>query len=292
MTSKELRVLLDSHDIRPIRDRGQHFLLDERVVEKIVEAARVKEGDRVVEIGPGPGILTEKLLAVGAEVVAVELDLKLAALLRERFVSPRFHLILGDALDFSNKDLVSFFDSRPLDPSTPRLLYKVVANLPYAITSAVLQKFLFGHPRPTSLTVMIQREVADRILAKPPGMSSLSVMVRALGTVSRAVDVPAGAFLPPPKVESAVVHIAPKSDVERQDFFGSAGEERFFSVVRRAFSQPRKQIRNTLSGLMSAAKIAEAGVRPEARPQELTVQEWRKLSTFGGRLRGVDKRGY
>ncbi|MEY4745065.1 MAG: hypothetical protein RL272_1010, partial [Candidatus Parcubacteria bacterium] len=175
MDANELRDLLAPYGIRPVKDRGQHFLLDDRVVERMADAAGVAAGERVVEIGPGPGILTSVLLGRGAEVVAIELDLKLRSLLQARFgADPRFRLLEGDVRSFSNGDIASRFSAADGGPAA----YKVVANLPYNITTDVLRKFLLEPPMPSSVTVMVQREVADRILAQAGDMSALAVFVR------------------------------------------------------------------------------------------------------------------
>ncbi len=276
MDANALRDLLAPYGIRPLRDRGQHFLLDDRVVERMVDAAGVGPGDRVVEIGPGPGILTAALLEKGAEVVAVELDMKLQALLRARFGgNRRFRLLKGDALSYKNADLVANFPSAPS--------YKVVANLPYNITTDALRKFLQEAPVPASITVMIQREVADRILAAPGDMSALAVFVRTLGDAARVVNVPAGAFLPPPKVDSAVIHITRKSESALAGFFSAVDEARYFRIVRAAFSGKRKQLKNSLKGFASSEKALKwafigTGIAPERRPEELSVGQWRALA--------------
>jgi 16S rRNA (adenine1518-N6/adenine1519-N6)-dimethyltransferase len=273
MNVSELRALLEMNGITPVRQRGQHFLLDESVVRRMVVTADIKAGDRVVEIGPGPGILTEKLLAAGADLVAVELDIKLQNLLKKRFGDKKnFHLLEGDALSFSNAELSSRAD-------TP---YKVVANIPYAITSEVLKKFLLEAPFAQSVTVMIQREVADRILAGRRNMSSLAVMVQTYAAVSRVVNVPSGAFFPPPKVASAVIHIVRKNQAELDAFFSGFTEDRFFSIVRTAFAGKRKQLKNTLLAICNDEialnqAFSAASINPKARPEELGIEDWRRL---------------
>lgn len=277
MTADELRGLLEPYGIRPIRDRGQHFLLDERVVGRMAEAAGIGPGSRVVEIGPGPGILTVELLARGADVVAVELDHKLSVMLRDRFGNqPRFRLLQGDALSFSNRDLAAAFG--PGDAT-----WSVVANLPYAITSDVLRKFLLEEPYPAAITIMIQREVADRLLSAAGEMSAIAVMVQTLGDIGRVANVPAGAFFPPPKVDSAVIHIVRKDARVLRDFFGDVPPNRYFAIVRAAFAGKRKQLRNSLRSLglpengLSKAFL-KARIAPETRPEDLSVEDWRRLA--------------
>ncbi len=275
MKAAELKKFLEDFGIRPLRGRGQNFLLDENVVAALAEAAGAGPGSAVVEIGPGPGILTEALLRRGAEVSAVEIDQKLCRLLRRRFSGPAFHLAEADVLDLSNSALAAGFSGPPRGDGG----YLVAANLPYAITSPVLQKFLLGSPRPASLTVMVQREVADRILAKAGDMSSLAVLVQTLGRPRRVLDVPRSAFLPPPRVDSAVIHIALKNDRELSDFFGNIPQDKYFAVVRQAFAAKRKQLKNTLKKSVPAGKylenaFVEAKISPAARPEELLPKDW------------------
>lgn len=270
MKASELKALLEPHGIRPLRARGQHFLLDENVVAKMVAAAGVGKGDRVLEIGPGPGILTSALLDAGADLVAVELDMKLQALLVDRF-GDALTLVKGDIMHHENSGLAARFSG----PGP----YKVVANLPYAITSPILEKFLKGDVRPESMTIMIQREVADRILAKPGKMSSIAVLVQTLGTVTRISNVAKGAFFPPPKVDSSVIHIILKTGQERASRFGSIPQDLFFSVVRTAFAQKRKQLRNSLKGLFQDGEHLEksfnqAKIQASSRPERLSVAQW------------------
>ena len=282
MTPTELRQLLEPLGIRPLKDRSQHFLLDEKVVVGMVDAAGVQKGTRVLEIGPGPGILTAELLRRGAEVLAIEIDKKLCTVLRERFCSYKnFHLVEGDALTFSVAHSLFSRDQ-----------YAVIANLPYAITSAILQKLLLESPTPISITVMVQKEVADRILAKPGDMSSFAVFVQTLARVERVKNVAAGAFFPPPKVASAVIHMSRRSDEELQKFFGETTASRYFEIVRQAFRERRKQLRNSLKSIAttpSALETAfvEAKISPSARPEELSVTQW---AAFARALRPSTKR--
>lgn len=266
MRREKLSALLKQFGIRPIHDRGQHFLLDGAVVENMLAAAGVQVGDDVVEIGPGPGILTEALLDAGARVTAAELDLKLCALLEQRFSGREFRLLQGDALGFSDNDFSP--SGRP---------YKVVANIPYGITSPLIAHFLFDLDRPPqSLTLMVQREVAERIAAKPGAMSMLALSVQLRGEASVAMRVPRTAFAPPPKVDSAVIHIS----VHKKD--PAVDIQKVLAVAKTAFSAPRRQVQNTLASIrpgdaLNAALLA-AEIAPQARPAELSVEQWKRLT--------------
>lgn len=275
MRASDLRAQLEAYGIRPLKDRSQNFLLDESAVAALAAAAGVRPGEALVEIGSGPGILTAELLKRGATVAAVELDPKLCRLLRERFPASAFRLIEGDALEIANAEL-----SRAAGAGERG--YRVAANLPYAITSATLEKFLLGEPKPRSLTLMLQREVADRILAKPGEMSSLAVLVQALARPRRVRDVPAGAFWPPPKVDSAIIHMDLKNDAELAQQFRNYPQDKFFRIVRAGFAGKRKQLKNSLRALSLPPEqlekaLTEAKISQTARPEELSVRQWSEL---------------
>ncbi|MDD5251808.1 MAG: 16S rRNA (adenine(1518)-N(6)/adenine(1519)-N(6))-dimethyltransferase RsmA [Patescibacteria group bacterium] len=256
-------------------------MLDEKVTAMMAEAARITADSRVLEIGPGLGILTGELLRRGAEVVAVELDRRFANFVAEKFAGQKLRVETGDIHEFSNRRIASLF-------AAPGEAYSVVANLPYSVTTAVLEKFMFEEPKPTSVTVMVQREVADRILAKPGDMSSLAVMVQALGEPRRVINVPADSFFPAPKVNSTVIHIRVKNPTELAAFFGGLSSEIFFRVVRAAFAAKRQQLRNSLSSLSRDKKLLEislieAKINPHARPEELTLGQWVSLTLALGK---------
>ncbi|MGA7731758.1 MAG: 16S rRNA (adenine(1518)-N(6)/adenine(1519)-N(6))-dimethyltransferase RsmA [Chloroflexia bacterium] len=260
--------------LNPKKRLGQHFLRDRSVPPRIAEAANLRPDDYVVEIGPGLGILTEELarkLDPGeGRLVAVELDGDLLPTLRESF-SDRAYVtfVQADVLDVSPGTLS---EGRP---------YKVVANLPYYITSAILRHFLDAEHKPISLTVMVQREVADRMTARPPDMSLLAVAVQFYGKPRTVFRVPPGAFRPPPKVDSSVVHIEVYSPEGRP--VRPTSEDAFFRVVHAGFSQKRKQLVNTLSSGLSLPKEAArqalqaAGISPDRRAETLSLEEWAGL---------------
>lgn len=263
----EIRALLDALGVAPYKGWGQNFLTDLAVPRRMVDLAGIGPGDHALEIGPGLGVLTAALLASGATVTAVEIDPRLAGYLRDRFAAEhRFHLVVGDILRL---------DPAALLPGGP---YTVVANLPYAITSAVLRHLLERDDRPARLVVMVQDEVARRIAATPPAMSLLASSVQLYGTPALALKVPSGAFTPAPKVDSAVIAmtvVAPPLD--------AAGQARFFRVVAAGFRQRRKTVANALAAGLAlerppvVAALAAAGIDPMLRAERLTVADWLRL---------------
>ena len=279
-----VRATLRAAGLRARHGLSQNFLADPEVLEAILAEAAPNPGRRILEIGPGLGLLTAGLLEAGAAVTAVELDRGLAGFLRERFVEAieagDLRLIEGDALD---QDL-------------PRLLeapYDVVANLPYHITSPILHALLGQAPRPERLVLMVQREVAERIAAPPGKMSYLSVFVQYHARVRIALQVPAGAFEPEPSVESAVIVLEPFDADDRLD---PGTEDELWRLVQAAFRERRKMIHNVLArqlpldaGRVTGA-LAAVGIDPDRRPQTLAVGEWLALHEALGPI-GADGRG-
>ena len=276
-----VRATLRAAGLRARHGLSQNFLADAEVLDGIVAEADPAPGGRVLEIGPGLGLLTGALLEAGADVTAVELDGGLAAFLRERFDGvDRFRLIEGDALD---QDLVRLVEAP----------YDVVANLPYHITSPILHALLGTPPRPHRLVLMVQREVAERIAAPPGKMSYLSVFVQYHAKVRVAFDVPPTAFEPEPAVESAVIVAEPYPDDDRLD---AATEDELWRLVQAGFRERRKMIHNVLArqlplsaGEVDAA-LASADIAPDRRPQTLAVGEWLALQAALGPI-GPDQRG-
>ncbi len=276
-----IRATLRSAGLRARHSLSQNFLADPDVLEAILAEADPGPGRRVLEIGPGLGLLTAGLLAGGADVTAVELDRGLAAFLRERFDGVEtLRIIEGDALDLDMVHLIP----------PP---YDVVANLPYHITSPILHALLGAPPRPERLVLMVQLEVAERIAAPPGRMSYLSVFVQYHARVRIAFTVPAAAFEPEPAVESAVIVVEPYAADDRLD---PATEDELWRLVQAAFRERRKMIHNVLSrqlpldaGRVTGA-LATAGIAPDRRPQTLAVGEWLALHEVLGPI-GPDGRG-
>jgi 16S rRNA (adenine1518-N6/adenine1519-N6)-dimethyltransferase len=268
----EVRRTLRAAGLRAQRARSQHFLADPDVLEAILDLAAPDPGMRVLEIGPGLGILTRGLLEAGAAVTAIELDLGLAAYLRSELATAletgALRLIEGDALDQELATVV---------PSP----YDVVANLPYHVTSPILHRLLDGEPRPRRLVLMVQAEVADRIAAPPGRMSYLSVFVQYHAAVRVALRVPPEAFEPAPKVASAVVVLEPHATTS----LPPDREPDLWRLVQAGFRERRKMLRNVLArqlphlgtGGRLYEALAAAGIEGDRRPQTLSVEDWLRL---------------
>ena len=270
----DVKSLLGQYGMRPSKGLGQNFLIADWVVERILEASCLRSDDVVLEVGPGLGTLTGRLAEHVAEVVAIELDRKLLPILSDTLGQRgNVHLVQGDILAI---DPVSqLLDTLRLG-APEALSYKVVANLPYYITSHALRHILGARIRPVQIVVMLQREVAERIMAPPGRMSLLSVSVRVFGCPEKVCSVPSSAFYPRPRVDSAVlrIRVAPEPRVDESAI------EPFFRVVRAGFGQKRKQLHNSLaSGLhltgdQVGAALERADICAHRRPQTLSVDEW------------------
>ena len=269
----QTKKLLRSFDLKARKRLGQRFLVDGSVLRRILSAAEITPQDVIVEVGSGLGIMTAELAKLAGWVVAVELDDNLAAMLKQNLASFRNVTII-------NEDILKIDPASLLkEPGIPTPRYKVVANLPYYITSPTLRHFLEAAVKPERMIVMVQKEVARQIVAKPGDRSVLSIAVQFYGKPGIVDYVPARAFYPAPEVDSAILRI----DVHLQPPVPVTDEKSFFEVVRAGFTQPRKQIANSLaqgSGLSKAevrTRLEKAGVAPERRAETLTLEEWAKL---------------
>ena len=270
-----LKAALDARDLAPRKKWGQHFLTDARLLESIADAAQVTPEDTVLEIGPGLGHLTRVLAQRAARVIAVEVDAGLTAKLHADFAAAANVVILhGDVLDAEPWEWIV----RGEEAGSPRP-YKIVANLPYYITSAILLHVLDTSHKPRVIVVLVQREVARRIVARPPKMNLLAVSVQFFAQPRVIRTIAAGAFYPRPQVDSAVVRL----DVFDPSPQASPDPSRLFAVVRAGFGERRKQLRNALAhGLGSAplvvnAALRRAGIDPVRRAETLTLAEWAEL---------------
>jgi 16S rRNA (adenine1518-N6/adenine1519-N6)-dimethyltransferase len=255
--------------LRPSKRLSQSFLEDQGIAAAIVRAARLEASEDVLEVGPGLGVLTQRLAHASRRVVAVELDVTLAEWLRGEFTSGNVSVV--------NEDVLTF------DPAGSfQVPFVVVANLPYHITSPALRHLLAaGPPFASRMIVMVQAEVAERITAKVGQMSALAVAIQAQARVRIVRRVPASAFYPRPKVDSAVLHLEPIADAERLVSRAELGD--FVTLVQQGFKQPRKKLVNSLAEGLQTEKAAaqalleRAELDPSQRPQELEVADWIRL---------------
>ena len=270
------RQLLRQFGFKPKKRLGQHFLIDEAVLERILSAAKLSPGDIVIEVGPGLGILTEGLARRGAKIIGVELDAKLVALLKKRLAAlSDVKIVHADILKVTPRQLLQ--DNLP----TTELVrgYKVIANLPYYITSPVLSHFLEAQPQPSEMVVMVQKEVGEAIAAAPGKMSLLSVKTQFYSKPAIISHVPAASFYRPPKVDSVILRL----DVYSQPPIEVSDVAGFFDIVMHGFRSPRKQLRNSLAHSLEmppsqvASLLEKAGIEAKRRAETLSLEEWREL---------------
>lgn len=242
---------------------GQHWLTDLSILSTIADEANVVSGERVVEIGPGTGTLTEVLLNKDAQVIAIEFDKKLASQLGQKFKE----------VTVVNEDILSFNFTKIKAP------YKIVANIPYYLTSKLIRTLSESTNPPEVVVLLIQKEVAERVCANPGKMSLLSVSAQYYWDSALGVEVPAKYFTPPPKVDSQTVILKRRSE----PLFGNIDEKRFFRIVKAGFSNRRKTLLNSLSGGLGIDKdklkplLEKAQINSSSRPQELSINNWHDL---------------
>jgi 16S rRNA (adenine1518-N6/adenine1519-N6)-dimethyltransferase len=284
LSAAHVRAALRGLDMHPTRGMGQNFLVDAAMLEQIVAAAELSPADLVVEVGPGLGVLTWELLHRAGHVLAVELDKRLAARLHDEFqtvhappAAAKLTIIQADVLRLPPAAMVQQAPATLVAPQA----YKVVANLPYAITSPVLRHFLEHPPAPVLIVVLVQWEVAQRITAAPGDLSLLAHAVQMYAVPEIVGRVPARSFVPAPAVDSAILRLHPRSTpaVAVDDI------DALFRVIKAGFTQPRKKLRNALpNGLKSmgvrlerdtaAAALEAAGVDAERRAETVSLEEW------------------
>jgi 16S rRNA (adenine1518-N6/adenine1519-N6)-dimethyltransferase len=259
--------LLRQYGLRPHKSLGQNFLQDESALQKIVGVADLDPADAVLEIGPGLGSLTRHLALAARTVTAVELDQNLFPALNA-VIAPysNVRLVHGDILELNPAELMDASD------------YVVVANIPYYITSAVTRHLLESTSHPRRVVLTVQREVAERICAGPGDMSLLALSVQVYGKPSIAKTIPAEAFYPAPKVDSAVVKI----EIYPEPVIPSARLDLFFRLAKSGFGQKRKTLRNSLGALVgrdqAESMLAAAGIDPMRRAETLSLEEWGRVS--------------
>ncbi len=266
--------LLRHYGLRPDKSLGQNFLVETGALNQVVDAAGIQAGEDVLEIGAGLGSLTVLLAARARQVIAVELDNDLIAPLGE-ILAPcsNVSLVHGDILALDPANLMA----GARQPGGPP--YRVVANIPYYITSALIRHLLEAACPPLSLTLTVQREVAERICAEPGEMSLLALSVQVYGLPRIAARIPAGAFYPAPKVDSAVIQV----EIYPQPLVPRASLPVFFRLAKAGFSQKRKTLRNALAGGMhwppqeAEARLNAAGIQPQRRAETVSIAEWKAL---------------
>ena len=257
---------------------GQNFLKDESVLERIVQDAKISQEDVVLEIGPGKGALTEKLAKICKKVVAIELDDRLIELLHTKFVGDKVEIIYGDILKINLPELI---ENRISLKANEAKNYKLVANIPYYITAPIIRLLLETKYPPQEMILMVQKEVAERIVAKSGEMSILAVSVQYYAKAEYLFTVPKESFDPVPKVDSAIIKIS--LNVKSQTS-NEIETRRFFKLVRAGFSAKRKTLGNNLAASLQLdkkeieEKLAALGFSPNTRAQELGVDDWRKLA--------------
>ena len=274
---------LKQRNIKPIKHRGQNFLISQEIIKKIIDSAQIKAGEVVLEIGPGTGNLTEALLKAGAEVVAVEKDENLFQLLKLKSQNPNLKIIEGDILKF---------DETQIKPP-----YRVLANIPYYLTGALIQKFLLSPNRPSQMILMTQKEVGERITARPPRANYLSSLVQFLADAEILFGVKKENFWPQPKVDSVIIKLTPhlistslRSYAHAKSAKVKKDVEKYIDFLKVIFRQPRQTLFNNLrkSGLANADKdkldlaFQELGLDKKIRPQNLNQQQLIKLFSFLG----------
>ena len=261
---------------KPKKRLGQHFLINEAVLERILSAAQLSHGDIVIEVGPGLGILTEELAKRGAKVIAVELDAKLVDMLRKRLAPfSNVKIIHADILKVTPQQLLQ----NNLTASELAQGYKVIANLPYYITSPILRHFLEAQLQPSEMVVMVQKEVGEAIAATPGKMSLLSARLQFYSKPTIISYVPAASFYPPPKVDSVILRL----DIYSRPPIEVSDVASFFDIVMHGFSSPRKQLRNSLAHSLGmppsqvASLLEKDRIEGKRRAETLSLEEWREL---------------
>ncbi|MDO8470980.1 MAG: 16S rRNA (adenine(1518)-N(6)/adenine(1519)-N(6))-dimethyltransferase RsmA [bacterium] len=261
---QRIKETLKNKGLTPQKRLSQNFLVSQGPIVQLIKAADLQKEDTVIEIGPGLGVLTKELAEKAKKVLAIEKDRGLARSLKEELADLRnVEILEGDIL----KTPIPFKD------------YKVVSNLPFSITGPVLRKFLGESPRPRILALLIQKEVAQRICAKPPHMSILALSVQFYADSTIHSYVKSGAFWPRPKVDSAIIRIIPKSLSPEEESLASA----FFVVMKAGFSQPRKQLQNNLSKKLAMPKgvistsLKSLDINPARRAETLSLSDWMRV---------------
>ena len=248
-----IKSLLKKHALFAKKFLGQNFLINSDVLNKIVETANIKDSEHIIEVGPGLGVLTRELAQKAKKVTSIELDKSLFPILEETLN------------EFSNVEIIHG-DALRTEP--PKSKYKVVANIPYNITSPLINHYLQTKNKPESITMLIQKEVAEKIVKLTPDMTILSLQVALFGEAKLIQKVTANSFYPAPKVDSAIIHIDVNQNIDNEEAL------KILKLAKRAFKQRRKKLSNTLGDMKE--KLIKLGIE-DKRPQHLKIDEWKKL---------------
>jgi 16S rRNA (adenine1518-N6/adenine1519-N6)-dimethyltransferase len=272
--------LLQHYQMNARKGLGQNFLVNSSILDKITQAADLSTRDLVIEVGPGLGVLTRRLIEQAGHVIAVEVDSRMVEVLKDNLGNyPNFSLVNRDILETDPLALIQQESPRFAPPIAPPYQYKLVANLPYYITQPIIRRFCEAALKPTRMVIMVQKEVAKNIIAEPGDLSILAISVQFYGQPSIAGIVPAGNFYPAPKVDSAILKI----EMYPQTAVQVTSEANFFKTVRAGFCAARKQLVNSLSQGLYIPKPAvlafmqKAGVDPQKRAETLSLEEWARL---------------
>jgi 16S rRNA (adenine1518-N6/adenine1519-N6)-dimethyltransferase len=264
---KIIRELLEKYETRPSKGLGQNFLIDKKILEKIITAADIKSTDTILEVGPGIGTLTQALAEKAGRVVAIEKDETMIEILKET------------VKDFKNITVINadILKVNPADYKLENADYKIIANIPYYLTSPLIRKFLEEKNRPTEMVLMLQKEVAQRICSNPPDMSLLAVSVQFYAEPKIVSHVSKNCFWPAPKIDSAIIKIIPVNKY-------ATSTNLFFKVVKAGFSQPRKQLAGNLSKMLETDKekitewLLKNNIEPKQRAETLSINDWVNLA--------------
>ncbi len=273
---KTIKMLLASHSKILKKSLGQNFLIDENILQKIITNANINKKDHIIEVGPGIGVLTQKLAENAKKITSIELDKNLLPILKTTL---------------ENYKNIEIINSNALKYTPPQTNYKVVANIPYNITSPLIRHFLYRENKPKTITLLIQKEVAEKICELEPNMSILSLQIALFGKTKYISTVSKNCFLPAPKVDSAIIHIEifPKS---HKNYIPLKEAEKILTLAKHAFTQKRKKLSNTLIQNLSKNKNSNSAKTPSPleikeklislslennRPQTLSIQDWKNL---------------
>jgi 16S rRNA (adenine1518-N6/adenine1519-N6)-dimethyltransferase len=272
--SKIVRMLCQKYGVSPTKERSQNFLVDKKALGTIVETATLSKKDTVLEIGPGMGVLTIELARRAGRVIAVDVDSKMIKILEE--------ILSG----FKNVELIHQNILRTNLGDLGVKKYKVVSNIPYKITTLILEKFLIKEAPPELMVLLLQKEMAERITAKVPDMNFLAVFVQFFGNVKIIARVPRHCFYPQPRIDSAIIEDKPNNKYSKILKSYGIEREKFFKFVHKGFSSPRKQLQNNLRYSLGLPKeevlkvLEKLKLEPGVRAEELSIGDWLELARF------------